>query len=162
MAGEIGDGWLGMHLSPAGVAKWKGFLAEGLARRTDKVEFAIWALVRVHTTDDVKEALQALKPRVALAIGGLGARDKNFHADMMASNGFSDAASRIQELYLSGRTEEAAAAVPDEYLDEEALVGPPARLKERLARWRDAGVTGVTLQHPTLPAIEALAEFAGD
>ena len=85
----------------------------------------------------MQAALAKLKPEVALYVGGMGHRDKNFHKDMMIRRGFGDAAERVQELYLAGRKEEAIAAVPDEWVDMKSLVGPPARMRERYRAWEE-------------------------
>jgi hypothetical protein len=97
---------------------------------------------------------------VALYVGGMGHRDKNFHKDMMVRRGFGDAAARIQELYLAHRKEEAVAAVPDEWVDLKSLVGPPARIKERFRAWEDSGATGITVRSRQLEAIEVMAQAA--
>jgi alkanesulfonate monooxygenase SsuD/methylene tetrahydromethanopterin reductase-like flavin-dependent oxidoreductase (luciferase family) len=91
----------------------------------------------------------------------MGARTKNFHKDMMARRGYPEAATRIQELFLAGRREEAIAAVPDEYLDQAALIGPPARIRERFRAWQDLGVDGLTLHTEQDEALELMAELAG-
>ena len=102
-------------------------------------DFAIQASVHVEIDNDVKAALAKMKPEVALYVGGMGHRDKNFHKDMMIRHGFGDAADRIQELYLAHRKEEAIAAVPDEWVDMKSLVGPPERIKQRFRAWEDCG-----------------------
>jgi len=90
----------------------------------------------------------------------MGHRDKNFHKDMMVRRGYREAAERIQELYLAGHKEEAAAAVPDDWVDRKSLVGPPARIKERYRAWADCGLTGLTIRSKQPPAIEIIAEAA--
>src|SRR5690606_9188472 len=127
-------------------------IKEGLAKRSDGKrleEFEIRTSLSVHIASDVKEALNAMKPMVALFVGGMGAKDKNFHKDAMVDRGYGDAAERIQELYLAGHKEEAAAAVPDEYVDDECLVGPPDRIRERWQPWRDSGVTQMCFTQPS-------------
>ena len=101
-----------------------------------------------------------LKPEVALYVGGMGHRDKNFHKDQMVRRGFAEAADRIQELYLAHRKEEAIAAVPDEWVDLKSLVGPPARIKQRYRNWLDTGATGLTVRSRQPEAIETMAEAA--
>ena len=163
LTGEIADGWLGFHLVPATVAKAKAILAEGLAKRTDGKTmdtFRIHATVGVRIADDVKAALQEPKPHIALYAGGMGARSKNFHNDAMVKRGYGEAAARIQELFLAGRKAEAAEAVPDEYVDEEWLIGPPARITERFKPWRDSGITTVTLRMNTPEVLELIAKAA--
>jgi hypothetical protein len=101
-----------------------------------------------------------MKDHTALYVGGMGHRNKNFHNDMMVRRGYGEAAKRIQELYLAGRKVEAAEAVPDEYLDEGALVGPRARIQERWADWRDSGATGLILNGSTPETMEFMAQLA--
>ena len=91
----------------------------------------------------------------------MGHRDKNFHKDAMARRGYADVAERIQELFLSGRKDEATAAVPDEYCDEGALVGSPARVRERYRAWEASGATGLTIHTRQPEALELMAEITG-
>ncbi|HET7341741.1 MAG TPA: LLM class flavin-dependent oxidoreductase, partial [Methylomirabilota bacterium] len=121
--------------------------------------FEIQPRVEVAITDDVRGALAKLKPRVALYVGGMGHRDKNFHKEMMVRRGFGDAAQRIQELFLARRRDEAVAAVPDEFCDEMALVGPPARIAERYRAWAECGITGLTVSTDQPEAMELLAKL---
>ncbi|MBM3348009.1 MAG: LLM class flavin-dependent oxidoreductase, partial [Betaproteobacteria bacterium] len=122
--------------------------------------FDIHGWLSVVITNDVKAALNAGKPYVALYVGGMGAKDKNYHKDSMIRRGFPEAAERIQELYLAGRKEEAAAAVPDEYIDEQSLIGSRERILERWPRWRDCGMTMLSLNAPTDEAMEVMANLA--
>jgi alkanesulfonate monooxygenase SsuD/methylene tetrahydromethanopterin reductase-like flavin-dependent oxidoreductase (luciferase family) len=100
-----------------------------------------------------------VKPRLALYVGGMGARGRNFYFDLACRYGFEAEAARIQELYLAGRRPEAEAAVPDALVDEVALCGPPERIRERVAAWRDAGVTTLICATPQLEAIRLMAEL---
>jgi F420-dependent oxidoreductase-like protein len=162
LAGEIGDGWLSLHVSPDTVPAQLRLLEEGLARRSDGrtlADLEVAANVRVVLTDDVRAVIDAAKPTFALYVGGMGAKQKNFHKDAMVERGFGEAAERIQELYLAGRKEEAAAAVPDEFIDDGALIGPEARIAERFAAWRDCGVTLLRLSEPDLAGVETLARI---
>jgi len=163
MTGEIADGWLGFHLVPATVKRYQALLEEGLARRSDGrtlKEFEIAGTVGVIPGDDVKAALQTPKPHIALYAGGMGAKDMNFHKQAMIERGYADAAERIQELFLAGRRAEAAEAVPDEYVDEEWLVGPPARLRERFRPWRDSGITTLKIRPARGDVLEIMAALA--
>jgi hypothetical protein len=108
----------------------------------------------------VRAALAKLKPEVALYVGGMGHRDKNFHKDMMVRRGFGEAADRVQELFLAGRKEEAAAAVPDEWVDLKSLVGPPARIKERYRAWEESAADALTVRSRQPEAIEVMAQAA--
>jgi hypothetical protein len=102
-------------------------------------------MTQVHVTDDVRSALDRLKPGIALYVGGMGHKSKNFHKEMMIRRGFGDAAERIQELYLAKRKTEAIAAVPDEFVDQGALVGPKERIRRRFRAWEDCAVSGLTV-----------------
>ena len=130
LAAEVADGWIPMGLSPANAPEFRAALEKGAARSGASARHARDPRDRrrVRITDDVAGTIDAMKPRVALYVGGMGARDKNFHKDAMARRGYADAAERIQELFLAGRRDEAVAAVPDEYVDEGALLGSPARI----------------------------------
>ena len=163
LTGEIADGWLSMHLTPDILGAKLPLLAEGLARRGDGRSIAdleIAGNVRVIVTDDVRAALDSAKATIALYVGGMGAQQKNFHKDAMVERGYAEAAERIQELYLAGRKEEALAAVPDEYVDEGALIGPIDRIGERFKRWRDSAFTLIRIGNPDMAAIEAIARVA--
>ena len=164
LAAEIADGWLSMHLVPGSLKEYIPVLEEGFAKRTDGMtlkNFVIRGSVSVKVTDDVKKAIDAAKPHVALYVGGMGAKDKNFHKDAMIRRGFPEAAERIQELFMAGRKDEAAAAVPDEYIDDEGLMGPPDRIRERWGRWRDSGLTVLSISTPNDEAVEVVGSLIG-
>ena len=115
----------------------------------------------MNLTSDVKQAVEAQKPFIALYVGGMGAKTKNFHKEMMARRGYPEAAARIQELFLAGRRDEAIAAVPDEYVDQAALIGPAERIRERFRAWQELGVDGLTLHTEQDEALELMAKLAG-
>jgi hypothetical protein len=96
-------------------------------------------------TDDVQTAMNRLKPNIALYVGGMGHKTKNFHKEMMIRRGFGDAAERIQELYLAKNKREAIEAVPDEFVDQGALIGDRTRIQSRFRDWEDSGITGLTV-----------------
>jgi F420-dependent oxidoreductase-like protein len=163
LTGEIADGWLSMHVTPDLMPRYLSVLQEGIARRTDGKtlkDFEIVTNVGLTITDDVKAALDLARPGIALYVGGMGAKGMNFHKDAMIERGFSEAAERIQELFLAGRKKEAGAAVPDEFLDGAGLIGPPARIKERFKTWADAGFTTLRFVDPTDEAMELMAKLA--
>jgi F420-dependent oxidoreductase-like protein len=144
VTGEVADGWTVMRLTPGTMPRALKWLNEGIAKRTDGKtlkDFEIACNVLTRFTDDVNVAFDELRPHYALYVGGMGAGEANFHKDAMVDEGFGAEAARIQELFLAGHKEEAAAAVPDEYLDTQGLFGPAARIKERFAAWRDSGMT---------------------
>jgi hypothetical protein len=116
--------------------------------------------VHVEVDNDVAGALGRLKPEVALYVGGMGHRNKNFHNDIMVRRGFGDAAKRIQELYLAGRKDEAIAAVPDEWVDMKSLVGPPNRIRQRYRAWEESGADSLNVRSRQPEAIEAMAQAA--
>jgi hypothetical protein len=152
-----------MHVTPASLGPKLKLLEEGLARRGDGKTLAdleIAGIAQISLTDDVRSALDAAKPTIALYVGGMGAKQKNFHKDAMIARGYAAEADRIQELFLAGHKEEAAAAIPDEYIDEGALIGPEARIAESYAKWRDSAFTLIRLGNPDLPALEAMARIA--
>ena len=161
LAAEVADGWIPMGLSPANAAEFRPALEKGAARSgrsLDTLEIHSSTMVRV--TDDVAGTIAAMKPRVALYVGGMGARDHNFHKDAMVRRGYADAAARIQELFLAGRRDEAVAAVPDEYVDEGALLGSPARIGERFGPWTTCGLTGLTIHTDQDAAVELMATLS--
>jgi F420-dependent oxidoreductase-like protein len=164
LTAEIADGWLPLGFTPVRMKAFRPWLDEGLRRagggKTLR-DLEIQPRAFVVLTDDVREGLQTLKPRVALYVGGMGHRDKNFHTQAMTANGYGLAAERIQELYLAGRKAEAVAAVPDDFIDEGALVGPRDRIRERFRAWADSGATGLTVATQQDEAIELMANLAG-
>jgi F420-dependent oxidoreductase-like protein len=164
LTAEIADGWLPLGFVPGSLPEYRPWLEEGFRRAgggKSLANFEVQASCHVEVESDVKAALARLKPEVALYVGGMGHRDKNFHKDIMIRRGFADAAERIQELYLAHRKEEATAAVPDEWVDLKSLVGPPARIKQRYRAWEDSGVTGLTVRSRDPQAIEVMAQAAG-
>jgi alkanesulfonate monooxygenase SsuD/methylene tetrahydromethanopterin reductase-like flavin-dependent oxidoreductase (luciferase family) len=163
LTAEIADGWLPMGFVPGCMEEYGPWLEEGFRRAGNGKglkDFEIQASIHVEVSNDVKAALARLKPEVALYVGGMGHKDKNFHKDQMIRRGFAEAADRIQELYLAHRKEEAVAAVPDEWVDMKSLVGPPARIKERFRAWEEAGATGVSVRSRQPEAIEVMAQAA--
>lgn len=163
LTAEIADGWLPLGFVPGALPEYQGWLEEGFQRTNGQrsmKNFEIQASVHVEVNDNVREALDKLKPEVALYVGGMGHKDKNFHKDMMIRRGYRDAADRIQELFLAHRKDEAAAAVPDEWVDRKSLVGPPARIKQRYRDWEESGATSLTVRSADPAAIEVMAEAA--
>jgi F420-dependent oxidoreductase-like protein len=142
LTGEIADGWLPTFFSPEHVDESRRLLQEGADRagRTIDESFDIAPNVQLCIGDDVEEARNALRPMLALYVGGMGSRDKNFYNKLVQRYGFEDAAKEVQDLYLDGKKDEAAAALPDELIDMVTLVGPKDRVADRLEAYRDAGV----------------------
>jgi len=167
MTAEVADGWLAdSKWMPSTAKRFSGLIQEGLSRRSDGktlADFEIHGVLTVTIASDVKQALSTLKPQIALYVGGMGAKDRNFHKDQMIACGYPAEADRIQELFLAGRKEEAAAAVPDEFVDQQALIGPPDRIRTRWKAWADTaswGLKGLMLNRPTDEAMELMAKLA--
>ncbi|GAA0494009.1 LLM class F420-dependent oxidoreductase [Streptomyces sp. NPDC046215] len=150
---RIADGWLPLYWSPTRTALHAAALAEA------PEGFLVAPLARARVCDDVAEGLRPVKAMLGFYIGGMGPAGRNFHADLMARMGFEDAARRVRELFLSGRREEAVAAVPDAFADEISLVGPRARIAERLELWRAGPVTDLLVTAPDPDTLRVLAEL---
>jgi F420-dependent oxidoreductase-like protein len=147
LAGEIADGWIPTLFSPEHVAEFRPLLEEGAAAAGRSLDgFDVAPTVNVFVTDDLAGARDAMRPFIALYVGGMGSREKNFYNQLVQRYGFEAAAREVQDLYLEGKRDEAMAALPDELIDRVSLCGPADRVRERLAVYRDAGVgtLGVT------------------
>ena len=142
LAAEIADGWLPTLVSPEHMDAFRPALDEGMARRvgTTAPEFDIAPVVNVCIDDDLEAARDAMRPQLALYLGGMGSREKNFYNRLVCAYGFEAAAGEVQALYLAGRTKEAEAALPGELIDAVTIVGPRDRARDRLASYRAAGV----------------------
>ncbi|GMW07916.1 MAG: LLM class F420-dependent oxidoreductase [Gammaproteobacteria bacterium] len=144
LAAEIADGVFPIWLDPARPELIEPHLAEGLARAggraRDAIEVAPFVPVSLH--EDVEAARRPVREHLALYIGGMGPRGRNFYHDYARRMGYEAAAARIQDLYLAGERAAAAAAVPEQLIDAVALVGPAARIRARLAPWKEAGRAG--------------------
>ncbi|MFV8818337.1 LLM class F420-dependent oxidoreductase [Haliea sp. E17] len=144
-AGELADGVFPVWMDPnqygvIGEHLEKGFAAAGNGKSLANFDVAPFVFVAMN--DDVRAGYDALRPGLALYIGGMGAKGKNFYHDYTARLGFADAAEEIQDLYLAGKHAEAIAAVPDEFVDAIGLVGPRERIREKLADWKAAAARG--------------------
>src|SRR5437763_6000095 len=146
LVGEIADGWLPVFFSPEHVSEFRPLLEEGAARarRSIDEEFDISPTVNVLVSDDIDAARDAMRPVLALYVGGMGSREKNFYNRLVQRYGFEDAAREVQDLYLEGRKDEAAGALPAELIATTTLAGPADVVRDRLAGHRDAGAA--TLQ----------------
>jgi F420-dependent oxidoreductase-like protein len=161
LAAEIADGWLPTFYAPAHTEVFTGAVTEGLARGgRERSAFDVAPAVPVIVGEDVQLCRDLVKPFLALYVGGMGARGRNFYNDLVARYGYQEAAGRIQDLYLEGRKGEAAGAVPDGLVDDVALVGPRSRIAERLQLWREAGVDTLIAVTTEVDALRVLAEAA--
>jgi len=154
LAAEIADGWLPIFVDPERFADAFG---ASLAGAPDGFEIA--ATVSVLVGDDVQTLRDSLKPHLALYIGGMGAKGRNFYNSLMRRYGWETEAERIQELYLAGHPRDATAAVPDELVDAVSLVGPKERIRDRLAAWHETPVTTLIVGSPQPEALQVLAEL---
>lgn len=163
---EIADGWLPMFFHPERAAEtWGAALAAGAAKRDAGLDpldvFASPALAITDRADAAAAAIAAVKPQLALYIGGMGARGKNFYNDLIAGYGFEAEAARIQDLYLDGRKDEAVGAVPDELVRAISLIGPASHVAERVAAFRAAGVTTLAVTPIARTSAERVALMTG-
>jgi F420-dependent oxidoreductase-like protein len=141
LTGEIADGWLPVFLAPEHLDVLMAPLEEGAQRAGRTLDdFDIAPTVNVLISDDVEAARDAMRPILALYVGGMGSREKNFYNALVQRYGFEDAAREVQDLYLDGKKEEAAAALPAELIDTVTLCGPQDRVRDRLAVYAQAGV----------------------
>ena len=152
MATEIADGWLPLYYSPYRPEVY----AESLRNLKPGFEIACPVTVNVH--EDLDQALQPVKWMLAFYIGGMGARGRNFHADLVRRMGYGDAVDKIQQFFFEGKRAEAAAEVPDQFADEISLVGPPARIRARLQAWKKTPITTILAGTRDAAALRVLAE----
>jgi F420-dependent oxidoreductase-like protein len=161
LAAEICDGWLPLFFSPSDDAFYRQCLAEGFAARGSTPtpgEFEIAATVTIVPGDDAEACADFVRPFLALYAGGMGARGANFHFEVFARMGYEDVATKVQELYLAGRKQEAAAAIPLRMVEDVALVGPPPKIRAELDRWRETCLTTILVSGPAafLPTLAEL------
>lgn len=143
LTGEIADGWIPTFFSPEYMHEARKLLEEGAAKREGGKlpdDFDIAPTVQIAIDDDLDRARDVMRPVLALYIGGMGSRDRNFYNQLVSRYGFEDAAREVQDLYLDGKKDEAAAALPAELIDQTTLAGSADHIKERLAVYADAGV----------------------
>ncbi len=166
MTAEIADGWLPIFFSPAKYDEvYRPHVEAGFARAGDGKDtrrFDIAPMVSVVMEDNLEVAYNMLRPMLALYIGGMGARDRNFYNDLAVRYGYEAAAARVQELYLDGRQGEAMMAIPEGLIDEVALVGPRARIRERLSLWLDSPVTTLNMTVFNVETLRAMVELVGE
>ena len=154
LATEIADGWLPIFFSPRRMEVY----ADAFNGR-DLAEFDVAPSVTVVVGDDAGACRAMVKPMLALYIGGMGARGRNFYNDLACRYGYEGAAKEIQDLYLDGKKQEAAAAVPDELVDEVALCGPRSRIAELVEPWRSSPVTTMIVATLQREALDLMAEL---
>jgi F420-dependent oxidoreductase-like protein len=162
LTAELADGWLPIFYSPTRARDvWGASLTSGFAAADPEraASFDIAPTVTVLLGDDVAALRDKVKPMVALYVGGMGAKGKNFYNDLACRYGYEAVAAEIQDLYLSGNKAEATALVPDDLVDDVSLIGPKERIAERLEIWKDAGVTTMIVAASQPEALQLMAEL---
>lgn len=153
LAAEIADGWLPLWFSPKSDAFYRTALAEGFARsgsRNQSLEsFEVASLVPIFIGDDVEKCADLVRPMLALYIGGMGAKDVNFHYEVFARAGYEEACAKIQGLYLDGHKLDAIAAVPTALVEDFALIGPLAKVNDEAAQWKASVITTALVSAPS-------------
>ncbi|HYZ92196.1 MAG TPA: LLM class F420-dependent oxidoreductase [Actinomycetota bacterium] len=151
MATEIADGWLPIFYSPYRNDMYKGI--------TFPKGFEVACPVTMMVTHDVEGGLRLIKMSLSFYIGGMGAKDRNFHLDVVSRMGFEDDARKVQDLFMDGKRDEAVKAVPDALADEISLVGPRERIRDRLAAWEESPVTTLLVGARDPDTIKLLPEL---
>lgn len=162
LTAEIADGWIPFGFAPGDMAMYRPWLEHGFAK-AGKINgfdgFEIYAPCVVALTDDVQAELDKQKEIAAFYVGGMGHEKINFHKDRMVRAGYREQAEKIQQLFLEGRRDEAAQVVPDEFIDNAALIGPIDRIVKKLSRWDSSGVTGLTLHGANPQLMKVVADY---
>ncbi|MHB1584501.1 MAG: LLM class F420-dependent oxidoreductase [Acidimicrobiales bacterium] len=161
LAAEIADGWFPIFFSPRAMSSFAAALDEGFARpgaRRDAGSFEVLAFAPTVLADDVESAADAFRPSLALYIGGMGAKEMNFHFDVFARMGYEDVARKVQSLYLDGHKDDAAAAVPTAMVEDIALIGPREKIRDDLEAWRESIATSL-LVSGDVATLRTLAEL---
>ena len=156
LAAEIADGWLPLYYSPFRQDVYSASLSNA------KADFEVTQGLVVNITEDVDQGLLPVKHMLALYVGGMGAKDRNFHKELIGRMGFEGDAEKIQELYLAGKKQEAAMAVPDALADEISLVGPVDKIRDRLQAWDETPVTSINVSARSTAELETLATLVLD
>jgi F420-dependent oxidoreductase-like protein len=161
LTAEIADGWHAIFYAPREDSAYRSALEEGWARPTARRtpdDFEVTCTVSVVVTDDIEEAAMAQKHMLALYIGGMGAREANFHNEVFARMGYEAEAKEIQDLFLDGKKAEAAAKVPTRLVEDIALIGPKEKIRDDLEMWRESVVTTL-LVHGDVPQLRMISEL---
>ncbi len=164
LTAELADGWLPIFFAPSQYDDlYRPHVEAGLAKaEKSMVDFDIAPTVQVAMNDNLDICYNMMRPMLALYIGGMGAKGKNFYNDLAVRLGFEEAATKIQALYLDGRQGEAMMAVPPELIDQVALVGPKARIKERLSLWADSPITTLNLAVADIDTLQSMVELVAE
>lgn len=164
LAAEIADGWLPFWFSPKSNDFYRSAMAEGFAKdgaRHDFDSFQVACTVPIVLGDDVEQAAWVIRPTLALYVGGMGAKGANFHYEVLARLGYEAECATIQELYLAGKKEEAMASIPLAMVEDVAMVGPVAKIKDEWAKWEETVITQLLVSGPP-ELLRIVAEIAAD
>jgi len=162
---EIADGWIPIFYTPKSAGMYRPWLDEGFARpgaRRAPADFEIAATCHLQITggrDETSAVIEAMKPVVALYMGGMGAKEQNFHKSVFDRMGYADLADEVQRLYLSGRKDEATGLIPDDLVTDMHIIGDAGYVKERVAQWESTGVTTLLLSCRDAAEVRAVAEL---
>lgn len=162
LAAEIADGWLPIFYSPRISGMYNEWLDEGFARagaRRTRETFEICATAQIIVTDDRPMVMEMMKPHLALYMGGMGSEDTNFHAEVYRRMGYSEVVDDVTKLFRSDRKDEAAKVIPDELVDDSAIVGDLDYVKEQIKAWEASGVTMMVVGAKSVEQIKQLAEL---
>ncbi|HEX7716937.1 MAG TPA: LLM class flavin-dependent oxidoreductase, partial [Marmoricola sp.] len=164
---EIADGWIPIFYTPKSAGMYQPWLDEGFARpgaRRTREDFEIAATCHLQITSGPEErqaVIDGLKPVIALYMGGMGAKEQNFHKNVFERMGYASITDEVQELFLAGKREQATALIPDELADEMHIVGDAGFVKERVAQWEETGVTTLLLSFRGADELRTVAELLG-
>ena len=164
LAAEIADGWLPLFYTPRLADQYNAWLDEGFARpgaRRSRDDFEICATAQIVLTDDPAAAYADIKPFLALYMGGMGSEDTNFHAEVYRRMGYADVVDEVTALFRAGRKEEAAQIIPDAAVDDSAIIGDEAHVREQIAVWEAAGVTTMLVSPGSVGEIERMSSLVG-
>ncbi len=162
---EIADGWIPIFYTPSSAGMYQPWLDEGFSRpgaRRTRADFEIAATCHLQVTsseDERRAVVDALRPMVALYMGGMGAKEQNFHKNVFDRMGYESISGQVQELYLAGKREEATALIPDELVEDMHIVGDAGYVKERAAAWEETGVTTLLLSCRSAQEVRQVAEL---
>ncbi len=145
---EIADGWIPIFYTPSSAGMYQPWLDEGFARpgaRHTRETFEIAATCHLQITDDPQPVIDFLKPVTALYMGGMGAKEQNFHKNVFERMGYAEITDQVQELFLAGKRDEAAALIPDELVEDLHIIGDAAKVRDKIQEWESTGVTTLLL-----------------
>ncbi|MFB9762788.1 LLM class F420-dependent oxidoreductase [Nocardioides kongjuensis] len=162
---EIADGWIPIFYTPRSAGMYQPWLDEGFARpgaRRTRDDFEIAATCHLQVVENAEQkqaVIDGMKPFVSLYMGGMGAKEQNFHHQVFTRMGYGELADEVQGLYLSGEKDKATALIPDELVDDMHIIGTPGEVKERVAQWEETGVTTLLLSCRSAAEIRGIAEL---